>query len=97
MFIKTLCPYCAQTHYSEVRFRLQENTSINGNSTYSLEAVEVIESIKEEELISIVSDFIQKNKISDTILEKALVRCLGIPFSNITEIKEQIKTKKKSN
>ena len=56
MYVKTLCPYCKQDSYIDIRVKIitEKASNVLGN-------VEVIDTLKEEDLIKIVSNRLSQN------------------------------------
>lgn len=76
MYIKTICPDCGKKSYVNVTCGLQ--TVPTG---IMLETVEVTDTIKEDDLLQIVSKFVHDlfiNGTSTEDIQAIMSRCLGI-------------------
>jgi hypothetical protein len=76
MYVKTNCPYCEKGSFHNITATITE-----AKQSTKLKKIEVSDTLKEEDLILIVSKFISQNMqkgVSSEDLKCVLNECLGI-------------------
>jgi len=93
MYAKITCPHCEKNAFMNVGL-----TYIQTQTATVAEEIKILETIKEEDLLKIVSKFISQNiqeGMNKEDLQDVLKRCLGISPQFTDEIISNIQTKGK--
>lgn len=93
MYIKTTCPHCVKNSFHDIQVTITESKKDS-----RLTEVEVKDTLREEDLIQMVSNFVSQSIESgtqDKELQDILNRCLGISPQFTEELLLKIQNKKK--
>lgn len=95
MIIKTVCSHCNEVSYVHIAVRMNDTPT-----GQMLNELKVIDTLTEEDLLKLVSNFIYKNRkegIDNYELSDVLNRCFGISPQFVPELMQKCQLENKRN
>jgi hypothetical protein len=100
MYVKIICPQCDESSYHDMEIGAFESTSFKSTEAafrYTIDNIDVTDSLTEDELVKIISNWISKNKLKGLPtpeLNKIITESFGISAIYASEMAEKVELKK---